>query len=387
MLVLPAIALPFIIILFVLLGGGKGASGKNQGHAVGLNMNVPDAHIKKGKDKSKLSLYDEASRDSVIRQEKIKRDPYYMMEPHDSSQVSTHGDIDRNEARIMEKLEKLKSVIHQKPEIPEGTQTPLSLQRSTANRELIEKLMLNNPGSQKPVVNHNPEIDQLNGMLDKVLAIQHPEMLSDSLNRVAQLQRQGTYHVDLNKPSIDAETFGPSVEDENGPAVINRFYDLARDETIENERDNTIEAVIPETQTLYSGSTIKLRLLNDVRINGHFIPKDQFVYGIASLSNERMKIQFSSIRSGNNILPVSLEAFDLDGLAGIFVPGSLNRDVAKQSGDQAIGALGLTTLDPSLGAQAAGAGIQAAKTLISRKVKLVKVTVKAGYRVLLKDSK
>jgi hypothetical protein len=43
-------------------------------------------------------------------------------------------------------------------------------------------------------------------------------------------------------------------------------------------------------------------------------------------------------------------------------------------------------MDPSLGAQAASAGIQAAKTLISKKVKLVKVTVKAGYQVLLRDN-
>jgi hypothetical protein len=35
--------------------------------------------------------------------------------------------------------------------------------------------------------------------------------------------------------------------------------------------------------------------------------------------------------------------------------------------------------------QAANAGIQAAKSLISKKVKLVKVTVKAGYKILLKD--
>jgi conjugative transposon TraM protein len=389
MLVLPVIALPFIIILFVLLGGGKGTGGMNHSHAAGLNTNVPDAHIKKGKDKSKLLLYDEASRDSVIRQEKIKNDPYYIREPQDSAGVSTssRSDIDQNESRIMEKLEKLKLVIHQKPETAESKETPISLQRSTANRELIEKLMSNTPASQKPPANHNPEIDQLNGMLDKVLAIQHPEIMSDSLNRVAQSQHQAAYHVDLNKPSTDAETFGLSASDENSPAFINRFYDLANEETIENERDNTIEAIIPETQMVYSGSTIKLKVLNDVRINGHFIPKDQFIYGIASLSNERMKIQFSSIRSGSNILPVSLEAFDLDGLTGISIPGSMNRDVAKQSGDQAIGALGLTTLDPSLGAQAAGASIQAAKSLISRKVKLVKVTIKAGYRVLLKDSK
>jgi hypothetical protein len=49
--------------------------------------------------------------------------------------------------------------------------------------------------------------------------------------------------------------------------------------------------------------------------------------------------------------------------------------------------IGLASLDPSWQAQAAGAGIEAAKTLVSRKVKLVKVTVKAGYQVLLRDEK
>jgi len=40
-----------------------------------------------------------------------------------------------------------------------------------------------------------------------------------------------------------------------------------------------------------------------------------------------------------------------------------------------------------LGAQAASAGIETARDLISKKVKLVKVTVKAGYQVLLRDEK
>jgi len=35
--------------------------------------------------------------------------------------------------------------------------------------------------------------------------------------------------------------------------------------------------------------------------------------------------------------------------------------------------------------QAASAGVQAVKTILSKKIKLVKVTVKAGYKILLKD--
>jgi hypothetical protein len=42
-------------------------------------------------------------------------------------------------------------------------------------------------------------------------------------------------------------------------------------------------------------------------------------------------------------------------------------------------------MDPSLKAQAAAAGINTVKTMLSKKAKQVKVMVKAGYKVFLKD--
>jgi len=84
---------------------------------------------------------------------------------------------------------------------------------------------------------------------------------------------------------------------------------------------------------------------------------------------------------------VELSVYDMDGMNGIHIPGAITRDVAKQSTDRTIQGIGLTTLDPSLGAQAASAGIEAARDMIGKKVKLIKVTVKAGYQVLLRDEK
>jgi hypothetical protein len=75
----------------------------------------------------------------------------------------------------------------------------------------------------------------------------------------------------------------------------------------------------------------------------------------------------------------------MDGLAGIYIPGAITRDVAKQSADNGLQSIDMTSVDPSLKAQAATAGINAAKSLLSRKAKLIRVYVKAGYRILLKD--
>ncbi len=75
----------------------------------------------------------------------------------------------------------------------------------------------------------------------------------------------------------------------------------------------------------------------------------------------------------------------MDGLPGIYIPGAITRDVAKQSADNGLQLMELTSIDPSVKAQVAAAGISTVKTMLSRKVKQVKVMVKAGYKVLLKD--
>ena len=75
----------------------------------------------------------------------------------------------------------------------------------------------------------------------------------------------------------------------------------------------------------------------------------------------------------------------MDGLPGIYIPGAISRDVAKQTTGNGLQQLELTSMDPSFKAQAAATSINAAKSLLSKKVKQVKVFVKAGYKVLLRD--
>jgi len=126
-------------------------------------------------------------------------------------------------------------------------------------------------------------------------------------------------------------------------------------------------------------------LANEITVNTIQIPKDNFVFGIASLNGERLKININSIRYQNSLFPVNLSVYDLDGLEGIYIPGAVTREATKQSAGRSIENFGVSSHDPTWQAQAATAGVEAAKSLFSKKIKLVKVTVKAGYQVLLKD--
>jgi conjugative transposon TraM protein len=233
----------------------------------------------------------------------------------------------------------------------------------------------------------DPEMKQLNGMMEKILDIQHPERVKERIRQTSEEHKGQVFAVntnngkDLNSLLINNRTVVQSKFATNG------FYSLDEDVVHDTVVGNAIRAMIHQTQTLVDGSIVKLRLLDDVFINGNLIPKDNFVYGVATLNGERLIIKINNVRYNNSLYPVELSVFDMDGLDGIYIPGAITRDVAKQSADRAVQGIGFSTLDPSLKVQAASAGIEAAKTLFSRKAKLIKVMVKAGYQVLLRDEK
>src|SRR4051812_29986654 len=92
---------------------------------------------------------------------------------------------------------------------------------------------------------------------------------------------------------------------------------------------------------------------------GTWCQKTILFTGLPSLNNERLEVSINSIRDENSLFPVKLEVYDMDGLPGIYIPGAITRDVTKQSTDNALQSVALSSLDPSIGAQAASAGIEA----------------------------
>ena len=130
------------------------------------------------------------------------------------------------------------------------------------------------------------------------------------------------------------------------------------------------------------GNRVKLRLLEDVQINGQEIAKNSFVYGICKTDNERLQIQITQLPVGNNFLPVKLAIHDLDGLPGLYVPDNAARKVTKEVGasTNTSSMFGITN-DPLT-----YAGLRAvdrtAQTLL-KSVRLKRVTVKKNTLVYL----
>jgi hypothetical protein len=150
---------------------------------------------------------------------------------------------------------------------------------------------------------------------------------------------------------------------------------------------NTLPAVIHESQEVVSGALVKMRLIEAAVINGHSVPANTFIYGKCSLAGERLGITIETLKSGNNVFPAALEVYDVDGLEGLHIPGAITRDASKQAGADALGAADVMTLSPNPAAAAAGVAVSAVKGLGQKKIRLVKVRLKAGYNVMLKVDK
>lgn len=154
------------------------------------------------------------------------------------------------------------------------------------------------------------------------------------------------------------------------------------------EGKNTIAACIHADQTITDGQAVRLRLLEPMRVAGRIIPRNTVVVGGARVQGERLGIELSSIEYGGTIIPVELAVFDSDGQEGIFIPGSMEIDAVKEIAANMGSSLGSSiNISTNAGAQLAsdlGKGvIQGTSQYIAKKMRTVKVHLKAGYKVLL----
>lgn len=151
---------------------------------------------------------------------------------------------------------------------------------------------------------------------------------------------------------------------------------------------NTISACVHTQQTVTDGQTVRFRLLEPMLVSGREIPRNALVVGTAKVQGERLAVVISSLEYQGNIIPVELTVYDTDGQAGIFIPGSMERSAAKEIAANMGTSVGSSVnISTDAGAQLAadlGKGLlQGTSQYFAKKMRTVKVHLKAGYKVLL----
>lgn len=398
--------LPVLILVFVIIALCRPASPPKPTPITnkGFNARMPEPNLHDGQ-KNKLELYMEAQQDSLRRKAAREKDSYGQetapatpvpsYPPTSATSGALHlsakppspfQSLDTNERKVNDRLQKLYEVLQSsgtaspRAETMPGPVTAPPGEPMPAARwaQLMSSLQQKDTGV-------DPQMVQINQALDKLVRLQHPEKAAPETTAAG-----GGVPIRTSLPVSVESTAGPaapfettSLTEEN---TNNGFYGLADETDSAVIPSKTIAAEVHADQMVVTGATVKLRLLQDIFIGATRIPANSFIYGPCSIAGERVQIQLTNVVTNGQLYPISLKVYDaVDGLEGLYVPGAITRDVIKEGVGQGVSGMGVTTLDQSVGAQAAAAGIETVRTLLSRKIRLVQVTLKAGHRALLKN--
>ena len=164
----------------------------------------------------------------------------------------------------------------------------------------------------------------------------------------------------------------------------------------QNEKSsNLIKAIIDEEVKAVEGSRVRLRLLDDIEVNGTLLTKGSYLYATMSgFGQQRVKGKVESVLIGDEILKIGLSIYDTtDGLEGLYVPASSFRETAKDIGSSAMQSnMNMNTMgNGNSMTQWAGQALQNAyqrtSNAISKAIKKNKVRIKYGTQVYLVNSK
>jgi conjugative transposon TraM protein len=165
------------------------------------------------------------------------------------------------------------------------------------------------------------------------------------------------------------------------------FYGIGNDmKSFQNA--NSIRACIHEEQTVTVNAPVKIRLLESTKIGKQLIDKGTVLTGTAKFQGARLQVQISSIEFRGSIIPVEIAVYDLDGQPGLAVPVSLERSAVTETianmGNTSGTSVSLSsTAGQQITSDLSKSLVQGISGYFSKKVRMPKVTLKAGYQVFL----
>jgi conjugative transposon TraM protein len=386
LLLLPLALLPFVVLIFYILGGGKNAKKEQEiteKTPSGINYVLPEA------DKS-ITIFDkmEAYEQQVTA---AATNDYNILEETDTlAETSPVKSRTENEgtgsepiagtdptgnllAHIRDKESSIKKELEQGQEATDNKKkATISIAVSKDEKGYSKKEI--NPKeaeqNQKEVQRQTltTGIAELDKVFDENLKLNRQ---NDSLKFYLNQASSQLYEIEaVNSRKFTVSKKGASGFGTNQP----------------HEGSQIIKAEIYETATVLDGNRVKLRLLEEAWVNGIKVPQGSIVYGVCAIRNERLNISITQFPARESFLAVDLAVHDVDGLPGLYVPDNAARKASKEAlaGTNTSSMIGVTT-DPLT-----YAGIRAAdrtaQTLL-KSIRLKRVTVKKNTIVYIINQK
>lgn len=176
----------------------------------------------------------------------------------------------------------------------------------------------------------------------------------------------------------------------NQPIYIAENGKRTRRQQASMPSSNTLfKACIHGDQTVVTGSTVRMRMLEDAVVCGMKIPANTLFYGVATLGANRLEVVVNNLKVGNTISPVSFVIFDNDAMEGLNLPNNMKAQAAKrmqqglvQNIDMPLASIGTMTSEIT---SAVNATTQIAKQILNIKLSQVKVHLKSNYQMYIQE--
>jgi len=380
LLFLPLVLIPFIVLIFYVLGGGEKKEKdeqkqKEQQTAKGANYTLPDA------DKS-IAIYDKMDNYSSKKEVTTSHD-YNIAGETDS----TNEESLEEETLTEEKLLSGKRNLYKTDPVPEmNADVSTNLMAHIRQKEkTVREDLENNQAEAKSENEDTHLLREDKNIKDSNEQKGSTALPSTGIEELDKVFRQNSKLAKQND-SLNIRLQETSAKNEKMEAEKNKRSTLEKGGKSGFKPKESavlvIEAEVYETTTVLTGNRVKLRLLEEAWLNGVKIPANTFLYGICEVSNERLQIEVLQIPVGEKFVPVEVTVCDLDGLPGLYVPDNASRKVAKEVGSSANTSSMFGVSNNPLTYMGMQAADKTAQSLL-KMIRIKKVTIKKNTLVYL----
>lgn len=383
LLFLPLVLIPFIVLIFYILGGGtkkekEEKQQKRQQAAKGANYTLPDA------DKS-VAIYDKMDNYSSKKEVTTSHDYNIAGEADSLAEEENPEEETLSEERLLSG----KRNLYKSDPVPEMEQEPsIDLlahirQKKQTVREDLENSQ--SKSEERPTSGNNESDQQSDTRKETTGQKTSTEIPVTGIEELDKVFRQNSKLAKQND-SLSSRLKESTARNEKLEAEKNKRSTLEKSGKSGFKPKDTaipvIEAEVYETTTVLTGNRVKLRLLEKAWLNGVKIPANTFLYGTCEVANERLQIEVQQIPIGEKFVPVAITVCDLDGLPGLYVPDNASRKVAKEVGSSANTSSMFGVSNNPLTYMGIQAADRASQSLL-KMIRIKKVTVKKNTLVYL----
>ena len=368
--VFPAMFLSFLVALWLIFGG---SFSKEETDTSKANMELPDGDSQEIEG-NKLKAIEE----QAILDEKARRD---------SVAVSCAETVD--------------TIATPSPStVPDPIET--SAQAYQEAQASLQDFYIPEDNSAAQVMELQARIDELEAQNAMAQQSQQPnemELMEQSYKLAAQYLGTGNggqQAVIVDEPEKDRKVMPVNQVNRNVVSSLSASADNTRSFStavgIKHKNfKNTISACIATDQAVIDGQSVRLRTLEPMWIGNSLLPKNTSIVGVARLQGERLEIKIENIEALGCIMEVDLSVYDSDGQEGINIPNSMESDALHEIGANMGSTMGSSiNLTTNAGAQLVsdvGKGlINGVSQYLNKKLRTVKVHLKSGYKVMLRQN-